>query len=58
MATLTESGTLTTWAVAEIGSWSVVETQTWATTALTGEDISKEISAETGTVVETGSTSD
>ena len=44
MATLTESGTLTTWAVAEIESWSVVETQTWATTALTGEDISKEVS--------------
>ena len=58
MATLTESGTLTTWAVAEIESWSVVETQTWATTALTGEDISKEVSAETGTVVETGSVND
>ena len=58
MATVTESGTLATWAVAEIESWSVVETQTWATTALTGEDISKEVSAETGTVVETGSVND
>jgi hypothetical protein len=55
MATLTESGTLATWAVDEIKSWSVVETQTWATTTLTGEDISKEV---TGTVVEIGSTND
>ena len=58
MATVTESGTLSTWTVAEIITGSVVETETWATTTLTGEDISKEVSAETGTVVETWSTSD
>ena len=57
MATLTESGTLATWAVAKVESWNVAESQTWATT-LTGEDASKEVSAETGAVAETWSTSD
>ena len=55
MATVTESGTLATWAVAKVESWNVAESQTWATT-LTGEDASKEVSA-TGALAETWSTS-
>ena len=47
MATETESWMLTTWAVAEVGSWSTVDVQTWNTVNLTGDDTSKEVSAET-----------
>ena len=48
MAIETESWTLTTWAVVEASGWSTVENQTWNTVALTGDEASKEVSAEAG----------
>jgi hypothetical protein len=53
MATLTESGTLATWSVAEVGTGSAVEAQSGDTVPLTGDDISKEVSAETWSTAET-----
>ena len=58
MAVVTESGTLATWSVAEVGTGSVVEAQSGDTVPLTGDDISKEVSAETWSTAETESTND
>ena len=53
MTVVTESGTLATWSVAEVGTGSVVEAQSGNTVLLTGDDISKEVSAETWSTAET-----
>ena len=52
MATVTESGTLATWAVAEVETWSIVEAQTGDTITTTW------VIAKETAVIETWSTSE
>ena len=59
MATVTESGTLATWAVAEVESWNVAESQTGGTVTTTWDIAKDEAEADTQSAeTETGSTSD